>query len=260
MAEIIDAGFSRNEYPLALVQQMMRAVPTLEMSNDEQNACANFLGSFLTQFAESLRKQYEKAQEQRVGNSKYLDDRMWEMMTKLRNLDEGATVTICSSNPDPATPDEAELIICCGFWTGWADARFYARTVQDALEKAWAAFLEYRNLKNLLRKTEKPAKEIEVETIAGLPIIDDFFRGCLALALISRKIIDMPTARAIIDEAIDGYLKYKYGDIVKIKPTGQKFGRVVGYFRTLGDTAGVTVETELGALYYVRLIDLELPK
>lgn len=60
----------------------------------------------------------------------------WAMLMELR-ADEGHCVTVLADNVDHNTQPNC-AIQCNGEWTGWADKRFAANTLQEALEAAVA--------------------------------------------------------------------------------------------------------------------------
>lgn len=160
-------------------------------------------------------------------------------MVQELSKNEADTVTFLCPNPDPKDDEDRIAIICNGAWTNWRDMRFSGASLHSAVERAYT---DYKQAEHLSATLDAP--EVERAFIQGLPLSGDALRGGLAYALTLRRVIDMPTARAIIDEAIDSFVEFRHGEIVTGKYDRFQ-GRVIGYYLTNENTPGVVVQ-ELG--------------
>lgn len=122
--------------------------------------------------------------------------------------EECDTVALLAENPDPSHDGVRNAVVCCGFWTGFADRRFSAISIREAVRIAWEA-----------RSREQSGDIVDLS----------------ALDLGGR--MDDPALMAAATQ-------FRYRQIVEGTRDGFK-GSVIGYYRTVEGKPGVVVQ-ELG--------------
>lgn len=228
-----DKDFMR-EFPAKIIKEWMRACPTVELDAGEKETLHFFLANIIARYEHAICTIFAS----RIAALKEQAD-LYACLDLLRG-EEGDSVLLVCDNPDPLDESQNHVVVCFGGWTNWLDKRFQGRTQKEAITNAVVAYKHYQENHVAIL----PDRMASVADLAAIPLSDEQFRGALAFALTRRRIIDMPTARALVDEAIDEAVELRYGQIVE--GIRDKFkGRIIGYYRSLEGQLGVVVQ-ELG--------------